>query len=319
MTKSTFSPGLPKRISAWFTGEFFGTFLLVFFGCGSVSAAVTSDAAVGVFQVAIVWGLGIATAIYLTGGLSGAHLNPAVTLSLAAWSDFPKRLVAPYIGAQTLGAFAAAAVLYFIFGDALAHYERASGLLRGQPGSEATAMVFGEFYPNPGGRPLTPLVRARMSGFTAFGAEVIGTGVLLLVIFCVTDERNKGRPQILTAAAIGLTFTLLICLLGPLTMACFNPARDLGPRLFSSLAGWGTLPFKVNGLGWLTVYVCAPLAGGLLGGAVYRLFFKPAYAAASAIIPAASPSSGAAPADPKLTMPGAAVPLTVPRPDASRD
>jgi glycerol uptake facilitator protein len=94
-----------RRIPKWFIGEFFGTFLLVFFGCGSVCAAVLTGAQVGVFQVAIVWGLGIATAIYLTGALSGAHLNPAVTVSMAAWSDFPRCRVAPYVATQLLGAF----------------------------------------------------------------------------------------------------------------------------------------------------------------------------------------------------------------------
>jgi glycerol uptake facilitator protein len=138
-------------------------------------------------------------------------------------------------------------------------------------------MVFGEFYPNPGGRPLTTEARQQMSPLAAFGAEVIGTAVLLLVIFCVTDERNKSRPQILTAATIGLTVTLLISLLGPLTMACFNPARDFAPRVFSSLAGWGAVPFQANGAGWFTVYICAPLLGGVLGGAVYRLCFHRAY------------------------------------------
>ena len=86
------------------------------------------------------------------------------------------------------------------------------------------------------------------------------------------------RPQVLTAATIGLTVTLLISLLGPLAMACFNPARDLGPRLFSALAGWGRVPFQVNGLGWLAVYIIAPLVGALLGGLRYRIFFKLAYA-----------------------------------------
>ena len=113
----------------------------------------------------------------------------------------------------------------------------------------------------------------------AFGAEVIGTAILLLVIFCATNERNKSRPKVLTAATIGLTVTLLISLLGPLTMACFNSARDLAPRLFSALAGWGRVPFEVNGDGWLTVYIIAPIIGGLAGGALYRGFFKGAYPA----------------------------------------
>jgi glycerol uptake facilitator protein len=271
-----------SKIPPWFTGEFFGTFLLVFFGCGSVGAATLTGAQAGVFQVAIVWGLGITTAIYLTGALSGAHLNPAVTISMAAWADFPKARVAPYILAQLLGAFVAAAVLFFIFGDALKQFERANHINRRAPGGEATAMVFGEFFPNPGGKPLTPDARARMSAGAAFGAEVIGTAVLLLVILCATDQHNKARPQILTAATIGLTVTLLISLLGPLTMACFNPARDLAPRLFSSLAGWGTIPFRANGHGWWTVYILAPILGGLLGGAIYRMFFKPSYSAPTA-------------------------------------
>ena len=266
-----------NRIPKWFTGEFFGTFLLVFFGCGSACAAVLTGAQVGVFQVAIVWGLGIATAIYLTGALSGAHLNPAVTVSLAVWANFPKSRVGSYIIAQFLGAFAASVVLYFVFSGALVSYEQSNHILRGQAGSEASAMVFGEYFPNPGGHPLTPEARLRMSALGAFGAEVLGTAILLLVIFSVTDERNQAHPPILTAATIGLTVTLLISLLGPLTMACFNLARDLAPRIFSSLAGWGRVPFQVNGLGWLGVYILAPLLGGLLGGGIYRLFLKRAY------------------------------------------
>ena len=269
-----------NRIANWVTGEFVGTFLIVFFGCGSVCAAVLTGAQSGVFQVAIVWGLGIATAIYLKAALSGAHLNPAVTLSMAVWADFPKSRIIPYIAVQLTGAFVGAAVLYFIFGDALTTYEKNNGIRRGKPGSEASAMVFGEYYPSPGGRPFSDEARERMTTFRAFGAEVIGTAVLLLIIFCVTDERNTARPQWLTAATIGLTVTLLISLLGPLTMACFNPARDLGPRLLSSVAGWGSIPFTANGTGWLTVYIIAPLLGGVLGGGMYRFLFQRAYRSA---------------------------------------
>ena len=266
-------------VPKWAIGEFFGTFLLVFFGCGSVCAAVTTGAQVGVFQIAIVWGLGIATAIYLSGSLCSAHLNPAVTIASAVWSRFPIRLVLPYIAVQMLAAFSAAALLYVIFSGSIAAYETKNGINRGEIGSEATAMVFGEYFPNPGGKPLTAAARATMSHGAAFVAEVVGAAILVLVIFCVTDDRNATRPQLLTAATIGLTVTILISLLGPLTMASLNPARDLGPRLFSAMAGWRAVPFQVNGLGWLTVYIIAPIAGGLVGGGIYRLFFRAAYRA----------------------------------------
>jgi glycerol uptake facilitator protein len=266
-------------IPAWFAGEFIGTFILVFFGCGSVAAAVLTGAQVGIFQVAIVWGLGIATAIYLTGSISGAHLNPAVTIGLAAWAKFPWAHVPRYVVAQFLGAFAASAALFLVFRGTLVSYEVANHITRGAPGSEASAMIFGEYFPNPGGKPFTDDMRARVTHPTAFFIEVLGTALLMLVIMGVTDDRNKSRPQTLTAATIGLTVTILISLLGPLTMAAFNPARDLAPRLFSSLAGWGAVPFTANGLGWLTVYVIAPILGAIMGGGVYRVFLSPHYQA----------------------------------------
>lgn len=269
------------KISPWLVGEILGTFIIVFFGCGAVAAAVLTGAQVGVFQVAIVWGLAVATAIYLTGSLSGAHLNPAVTVCMATWSDFPKSKVLPYLAAQMVGAFLAAVVVFFIFGDALQAYELKNQIIRSQAGGEATAMIFGEFFPSPGGKPLDATARTVMTWWPAFGAEVIGTAMLLIVVCGATDERNHSRPQLLTAATIGLTVTLLISLLGPLTGCCLNPARDLAPRLFSSLAGWGSVPFSTNGHGWLTVYVVAPLLGGILGGAVHRFILKPAYASVS--------------------------------------
>lgn len=263
------------RLPSWFLGEFVGTFLVVFFGCGSVCSAVLMGAQVGVFQVAIVWGLGIATAIYLTAGLSGAHLNPAVTVAFTVWQRFPRRRVLAYVLAQMLGAFVAASVLYGIFQDALAAYELTHHIPRGAPGSEATAMIFGEFFPNPAGQPLTEVSRLRMSHLGAFFAEAVGTAVLLFVICGVTDARNAARVGSHAAVIIGLTVTLLISLLGPLTMAGLNPARDLAPRLFSALAGWGTYPFSVNGLGWFTVYIVAPILGAVVGAGVYRQLFRP--------------------------------------------
>ncbi len=268
------------RIPAWVVGEFFGTFLLVFFGCGSVAAAILTGAQVGIFQVATVWGLGIATAIFLTASLSGAHLNPAVTCALATCGNFPARRVVPYITVQLAGAFVAAAVLHGVFAGSLAAYETTHALVRGAPGSEATAMIFGEFFPNPGGKPLTDAGRALVSMGAAFGIELLGTAVLAFIIFGLTDERNSARPRELTAITIGLTVTMLISLLAPLTQAGFNPARDLGPRLWSAIfGGWGTVPFSANGSGWFWVYVVAPLVGGQIGGILYRVLLRPGYRA----------------------------------------
>jgi glycerol uptake facilitator protein len=266
-----------SSIPGWFAGEFLGTFILVFFGCGSVAAAVLTGAQVGIFQVAIVWGIGISTAIYLTGSVSGAHLNPAVSIALATWGKFPWSGVPRHVLAQFVGAFVASAALYVIFRGTLASYELANHITRGAPGSEASAMIFGEYFPNPGGKPFTDEIRARVSHGTAFFTEILGTAILMLVIMGSTDERNTSRPQALTAVTIGLTVTILISLLGPLTMAAFNPARDLAPRIFSSLAGWGSVPFTANGIGWLTVYIIAPIVGAILGGGAYRYLLSPHY------------------------------------------
>lgn len=270
--------GRPTVVPAWFAGEFLGTFILVFFGCGSVASAVLTGAQVGIFQVAAVWGIGIATAIYLTGSLSGAHLNPAITIAFATWTDFPWRKVPRYIFAQLIGAFVASAALYGIFHGVLDAYESTHAIVRGAPGSEATAMIFGEYFPSPRGQPLTEALRATVSPTNAFFIEALGTGILALVVLGCIDERNESRPQVLTPVTIGLTVTILISLLGPLTMAAFNPARDLAPRLFSYFAGWGEIVFTTNGLGWLTVYVIAPVIGAVVGGGIYRWLLAPHYA-----------------------------------------
>ena len=130
-------------IPKWAIGEFFGTFLLVFFGCGSVCAAVSTGAQVEFSNCHRV-GLGIATAIYLAGSLSSAHLNPAVTIASAAWSRFPRGSSCLH-RVQMLGAFAAAALLYSIFGWRDRGYEAKHDIVRGTPGSEATAMVSANF------------------------------------------------------------------------------------------------------------------------------------------------------------------------------
>jgi glycerol uptake facilitator protein len=172
--------------SRHFVGELVGTLLLDFFGCGSVAVSVLFSAHVGLFQVALVWGLGVAMAIYATRHLSCAHLNPAVSIAMVIGRRMaPSRLPA-YLGGQFLGAFLAAAVLYGLFADSIAQYEALHQIVRGTAGSVQTGMMFGEYYPNPGaGTAVGPT--------TAFLAEAIGTFILVFLVFSLTAGCNVGR------------------------------------------------------------------------------------------------------------------------------
>jgi glycerol uptake facilitator protein len=264
--------------------EALGTFLLVFFGCGAVHVAVLTGAISGLWQVAIVWAVAIMLAIYVVGAISGAHINPAITLALAAWGRFPWGGVLSYILAQLVGAFAAAAVLFLLYGPFLADKEREKQVVRGQPGSEITAMCYGEFFPNPGRLgggvgPYSPEEHERHNVLVtepiAFAAELLGTLLLALVVFAVTDERNAAAPAArLGPVFIGLAVAVLIMVIAPLTQACFNPARDFGPRLFAALAGWGRVALPGRGTGFLTVYILAPIVGAIAGGGLYQLVLQ---------------------------------------------
>jgi glycerol uptake facilitator protein len=278
----------PHRLSACFLAEVLGTFLLVLFGCGAVHCAVLTGDLTGLWQVGVVWGIAIMLAIYTVGPISGSHINPAITIGLAVWGLFPWRNVATYVSAQLVGAFAAAAVLFVLFQPWLREKEERKVVRRGEPGSEITAMCYGEYFPNPG--PMaggdTPYdaaqharLKERISQGTACLAELLGTAILALVVAAVTNPANPLGPRNLAPAFIGLTVTALICIIAPLTQACFNPARDFGPRLFAAAAGWGAVALPgPNGIGFFTVYIVSPLAGGVLGIAAYHLWIGPTIA-----------------------------------------
>jgi glycerol uptake facilitator protein len=260
--------------------EALGTFILLFFGLGAVHAAVLTGAQSGLWQVAIVWGIGVMLAVYVVGGISGAHINPAITVALATWGQFSWRLVAPYVAAQVAGAFTAAALLFVLYQPFLEAREKDKGIVRGAPGSEITAMCYGEYFPSPSllttppQKPYSPVeherLNARVSELGACLAEVVGTLLLALVVFALTDERNGAAPAArLGPMFIGLAVAVLISVIAPLTQACFNPARDFGPRLFAYFAGWGEVAIPGPRGGFLTVYILAPTVGAVLGGAVY--------------------------------------------------
>ncbi|MGE5610966.1 MAG: MIP/aquaporin family protein [Bacillota bacterium] len=265
--------------------ELIGTFLLVFFGTGVVFVSVLTGALEGLFQVAIVWGMIIALAIYATSAISGTHINPAVTIAVWAWRGFPQAKVVPYILSQVIGAFLASAMLLSLFSGVLNAFEHDKGLVRGQPGSELSAMVFGEYFPNPGIFGTTAQAYAKVTEIQAMGAEGLGTAVLVFFIFALTDPRNRNRPDgTLFALFIGLTIAVLISVFAPLTQAGFNPARDFGPRLLAYLAGWRSVAIPGPRGGFFTVFIFSPIVGGLIGGGVYGLFIRPAFPAVYATL-----------------------------------
>ncbi|QNN24042.1 aquaporin [Planctomycetales bacterium ZRK34] len=259
--------------------EIIGTFILVFFGVGSVHAAVLAGAQVGIWQVGVVWAVAIALAIYATSALSGAHINPAVTLAFVAFRKFPIAQAPWYIFAQLVGAFAAAAVLYGLFCGVIADFEATHQLVRGQPGSELSAMVYGEYFPNPAVAEAMHWSPHSVSTWQAMLGEAIGTAFLVFFVFAVTDPHNHNNPgNRLLPVMIGLAVAVIISVIAPLTQAGLNPARDFGPRLFAWFAGWDEVAIPGPRGGFFTVYILAPIGGALGGAAVYQLLIQPGLA-----------------------------------------
>ncbi|HYM76381.1 MAG TPA: MIP/aquaporin family protein [Candidatus Dormibacteraeota bacterium] len=244
--------------------EFLGTFVLILFGTGVVAMVVLfpthnpGETIHGGFtNITLGWGLGVTMGIYIAGKISGAHLNPAVTLALAVFRKFPWSKVLPYSIAQTVGAFAAAALVYWNYSPAFRQAD---------PQLQSTAGVFTTFPAFPG---------LPQAGFLD---QLIGTGLLVLLIFAITDEFNAPPGANLAPLMIGLVVVAIGISFGGMHGYAINPARDFGPRLFTVVAG-----FRNNGLTdgthvwWIPVV--APLLGGLAGAAVYdfgiRRFVRP--------------------------------------------
>jgi len=217
--------------------EFFGTFWLVLGGCGSaVLAAAFPNVGIGLLGVALAFGLTVLTMAFAIGHISGCHLNPAISVGLWAGGRFPAKQLLPYIVAQVLGAMAAASVL-FVIASGKAGFDVSAGF---------ACNGYGEH--SPGGYSL----------LAALVTEVVMTMMFLLIILGATDKR---APQGFAPIAIGLGLTLIHLISIPVTNTSVNPARSTGVALF--VGGWA--------LSQLWLFWVAPIAGGLLGAAVYRL------------------------------------------------
>jgi glycerol uptake facilitator protein len=252
--------------------EFLGTFVLICFGDGVVAMAVAAlnqsgrgaeifDASGDWLIIGWGWGLAVAFGVYVAGGISGAHINPAVTISLAARRDFPWRKVPGYVAAQFVGAFLGALLVYIVYKGAIDSYERAHHITRGDPDSLTTFSIFATFPAKYLGNWVGPFVD-----------QVVGTAFLVAFVFALTDERNQAPRANLAPVVIGLVVVAVGLSFGANAGYAINPARDFGPRIFAWIAGWGEVAMPgnyANMSGYVWIPIVGPLIGGLIGAVVY--------------------------------------------------
>ena len=230
-------------------GEIIGTFILIMFGCGSISLAINFEILDSLYQVALFWTAGVTIGIYASKKLSGAHINPCFSIATLINKEINFIQFLTYISAQLIGAICAAISLYLITRHKISSY------------SLETASVFGEYFPNPSNPEIITSTKQ------AFFAELSASFLLIFIILIII---NIKKLKNYSAILIGILVGVLICFYAPITQCCMNPARDIGPRIVSYFTGWEEFAFKQNGLGWLTVYIIAPLSGASLATVLFR-------------------------------------------------
>jgi len=191
---------------------------------------------------------------------------------LAMWigKRMAARKVPAYLTGQFSGAILAGLVIYLLFGPSISAYESTHNIVRGSAESIQTAKMFGEYYAAPGSLAIVSMP-------LAMATEALGTFLLLLMIFALTEGCNVGRPNDAMAPMfIGLTVTSIIGLIAPLTQAGLNPARDFGPRLIAWVFGWGSAAFPDQSGGFFFVYILAPIIGGMLASLFFVYLIEPA-------------------------------------------
>jgi glycerol uptake facilitator protein len=274
-THVTASPGSRNpflRLRAGLGGEmlaeFFGTLVLITLGDGSVAASVAGLPGSGRQTLHLApfgpanwliivcgWALAVTFGVYVAGGVSGAHINPAVTLAFALRRGFAWRKVIPYWTAQVAGAFAGAALVYAVYGSAINWYNSTSHLTR--PDSLSTFSIFATF----------PASYFHGSVVGPFIDQVAGTAILLALIAALIDRRNQAPAGNLSGLLIGLVVAAIGLSYGVNAGYAINPARDFGPRLLTWLAGWARIAFPGR-YEWFSGYWWIPIAGPLVGGVV---------------------------------------------------
>jgi glycerol uptake facilitator protein len=254
--------------------EFLGTFVIIAFGDGAVAMVVAALNQSGRGKtpflteadwliIAWGWGFAVAFAVWVAGGVSGAHLNPAVTLAQALRRKFPWSKVAPYWAAQVFGAFVGAALVYFNYHSAINSFDSAMHITRGAPNSVPTFSIFATFP-----------AKYFHSWVGPFFDQVIGTAFLVGFIWAITDAYNAPVKSNMAPLIVGFIVVAIGLSYGANAGYAINPARDLGPRLWAWIAGWKTIAMpgdygNVNTYFWIPIV--GPLVGGAIGALVYDL------------------------------------------------
>ncbi|XP_073234831.1 aquaporin-7-like [Porites lutea] len=241
------------------TAEFWATFILVIFAVGSGAQMTLSDWRFGnFFSVNLGGGMGVTMGCYWAWGISGANMNPALTLAFAAAKRLPWKKVPVYWTAQVLGAFVASACVYGVYYDALNEFD---GGVRHVLGPKGTAGIWAT-YPQP-----------FLSTGNGFGDQVLGTALFVGCVFAITDKKNNAPDKGVAPFIIGLLVFVIGTTFGFNCGYAINPARDLGPRIFTAMAGWGGEVFTAsNNWFWVPIFAC--FLGGVLGALIYVFFIE---------------------------------------------
>ena len=301
--------GLPGAMLA----EFFGTFVLILLGNGTVALAVVGLPGSGRQNLNLMpfgpanwliivfgWSFAVMFGAYVAGGISGAHLNPAVTLAFAVRRKFDWKNVIPYWIAQLVGAFCGAAVVYAVYASAIDDFNAAGHLAR--PDSQETYSIFATF----------PAAYFHGGYLGPFVDQLVGTAILVALIAALIDHRNQAPAGNIAPLLIGFVVAVIGLSYGTSAGYALNPARDFAPRLFAYLLGWGRLAFSGD-YGPTSQYWWIPIAGPLIGGIVgvflYDFFIGHVLDARAAML--RTPEPGLAPEPTTAAASAVAGPITV--------
>ncbi|KAJ7596779.1 putative aquaporin 4 [Mycena floridula] len=242
--------------------EFTGVMLLILFGAGvDCQVVLSSIPTVASFQrgdylsINFGWAIGTAIGVWASAGISGGHINPAVTLALATWRGFPWKKVPAYMFAQLMGGVVGAALVYGNYFHAIDLFEGGRGVR-----TLKTASLFSTYTLD------------YMTNVSAFFSEMLATAVLLIAVLAITDRHNSPPPNGLLPLVLFILILGIGASLGMETGYAINPARDAGPRFLTAMVGYGSQVFTFRNHYWLWCPVVAPFVGAQIGTIFYDAF-----------------------------------------------